>query len=473
MRRLSVPLAFLAAVSAACGSPARPPSSPTATPPSPSPVSGLADLAQDLDLPPAYRNGWAVAADFAIQDGGYDQFQRAMQLHVGIPTPSPTPALLGNELGPDVVPFPRDQAWGELAFTTPLARRGQALGFLVLDPVAGWTGQAMALAGSLGVRGGAPAAPTRLSQAVDLTTLAAGTPLTLGWSHAGFVRDGLIPGPEAATWRVVIRDATSGLVLVPAHDGQLLTSGPVTPVDASAAAGKKVTVDFELLGSPRSFVFLDDVSLMSTTEHLLNGGFEAASIGPWTLTGEEQPCQVVAGKRTVGGLEIERRVFVRPDRRWARFVDLFHNPGAAAITTEANYLHELGAVTNAMIRTRPGQKALTAWDGGLISPARRDLAIVHGSSALVPEFHSASAPGAGDGSPNVWTRFPLTVPAGQTRVIVQFVVLTEFATGDSPGATATPTQANLEADAIVAGFWSSTTYREGMTAEDVAAIVNF
>jgi hypothetical protein len=436
-------------------------------------VSGLADLAQDLDLPPGYRNGWALDADFAIQDGGYDQFQRAVQLHVGIPDPKPTPALLGNELGPSVFPFPRDQSWSELAFTTPLVQRGQALGFQVRDPIAGWTGGSVALAGNFGVRGVAPPAPTRLSQAVDLTALAAGTPLTLSWSHAGFVSDGLIPAPAAATWRVVIRDATSGLVLVAAHDGQALLSGPVTPVDATAAAGKQVTVDFELLGSPRGFVFVDDVSLVSTTEHLLNGGFELASIAPWTVIGEEQPCQVVAGRRTVGGLEIERRVFARPDRRWARFVDVFRNTSTAAITTEANYLHELGAVTNAVIRTRPGLKALTAWDGGMISPARRDVAIVHGSSALLPEFLSVSTPGAGDGSPNVWTRFPLTVPAGQSRVIVQFVVLTELATGDSPSALATPTQASLEADAIVSGFWPSATYREGMTAAEVASIVNF
>lgn len=477
MRRLLAPLLAVAALAAACGSPSPHPGFPAATPPSPSSVNALADLPQDLLLVPGNRNTWAMAPDFALQDGGYDQFQRAMQLQVGLPTSAPTADSLPGDLGPGVFPFPFNppdgQQWSELQFTTPLVARGAGQLAALVASSNTLLGQEVVLAGSLGrpAAGGA-LVPTRLSQTVDLTGVAA--PLTLGWRQHGLVRDGSIPGP-ARSWQVVVRDATNGSVLTTAPLGNAVAPGPVTPVDVSAAANKTVSVDFELLGSPSSFVGVDEVQLLDggAVNHLTNPGFEGAALGPWTVTGADQPCQVVSGKRTVGGLEIERRVFARPDQRWARFVDVFRNAGSATVTTQVNYLHELGAATNAVIQKRPSQKALSAWDGSQVSPARRDVAVVFGSTALAPVFRSVSAPGAGDGAANVWTRFPLTVPAGQTRVVVQFVVLTETATGDSPSASATPTQANVEADAIVGGFWSTTTYREGMTADQVAAIVNF
>jgi hypothetical protein len=478
VRRLLAPLVLLVTLAAACGSPSPHPATPTATPPSPSAVNALADLPQDLSLVPGDRNTWDLDPGFALQGGGYfDPFQRAMQLQVGLPATPPTADSLPGDLGPGVLPFPYNpldgQRWSELQFTTPVVARGAGqLAALVASPNTLF-GMEVVLAGSLGLpAAGGALVPTRLSQTVDLTGVAA--PLTLGWRQHGLVRDGSIPGP-AHSWQVVVRNAADGSVLTTAPPGNAVAAGPVTPFDVSAAENKTVTIDFELLGSPSSFVGVDEIQLLDggAVNHLVNPGFEGAALGPWRVTGADQPCQVVSGKRIVGGLEIERRVFARPDLRWARFVDVFRNAGSATVTTQVNYLHELAAVTDAVIQERPSQKALSAWDGGLVSPARRDVAVVFGSTALAPVFRSVSAPGGGNGGANVWTRFPLTVPAGQTRVIVQFVVLTEIATGDTPSATATPTQANLEADAIVAGFWSTTTYREGMTADQVAAIVNF
>ncbi len=465
---------LLAALAAACGSPQPHPSYPAAPLPTPAAVNALADLPQDLAGPPGTRSFWDLDAGLALQDGGDDQFDRAVQLHVGIPTTPPTADSLPNELGP-VTPFPFDQQWSELTFTTPMVARGQAQLSAVVASANALLGQEVVLSPSFTVpAAGGAAAPTRLSQAVDLTGVAA--PLTLGWTHHGVVLDGLLPAPVPASWRVVVRDAASGNVLTVAFDGSAVTPGPVAPVDVSAAAGRKVTLDFELLGSPRGFVAVDEVALLDAgaVNHVANPGFEGASLAPWTVTGPDLPCQVVSGKRLVGGLEVERRVYARPDRRWARFADVFRNPGAAAITTQLNYLHELGASTEAVIQKSAGGKALSAWDAGPLKPARRDLAIVFGTSPLGPVYRSSTAAGLGDGSPTVWTRFPLTVPAGQVRVVVHFVVLSEDRTGDTAtAATARAALADQEAAAIAAGFWSTTTWREGMTAEQVAAIVNF
>lgn len=469
MRRLLAPLAPLVAVAAmasACGSPSpHPISFPPATPPSASSVNALADLPQDVAGPPGTRNTWDLDSGFALGDGGDDQFARAVQLYVGVPTTAPTASSLPNELGP-VVPFPFDQRWSELSYTTPVVPRAASLSAVVTSANA-LLGHEVVLAGSFGVAAaGGAATPTRLSQVVDLTS-ATGA-LALGWSHRGVALDGRIPAaPAVDAWRVTVHDAASGNVLVSAYSANVVGFGPVVPVDVSAAAGHRVSLDFELLGSPRGYVAVDEVSLKGgATEYVRNGGFEAASMAPWTVTGPDQPCQVVSGQRTVGGLVVERRVLARPDQRWARFLDIFHNGSGSAITTEANYLHESGAVKDAVIAKRPGGKALTVWDMG---PTHlRDVAIVQGTSALPPVFLSATATSGGE--PNVWTRFPLTVPAGGTKVIVQFVVLAETRAADNG---LTPTLASAEADAIVGGFWSTTTYREGMTADQVAAIVNF
>lgn len=474
MRRILAPLILSAAVAtlaAGCGSPA-PHAPPPATPPSASAVNALADLPQDLSLPPGQRNFWDLDRGFALSDGGDDQFDRAVQLHLGLPNPVPSANSLAGDLGPDLTPFPFDQALAELSFTTPVVTRGAGRLAAVVPLVPASLGHELVLAGSHGV----PAADggplgTRLSQAIDLP--AASGNMLLGWTHHGVVLDGTIPG-AAPSWRVAVRDTASGNELVAFTSG-VGNPGPVVPLDVSAFAGRRVELLFDLVGSPRGYMAIDDVSIMSGGNQLVvNGSFEEATLAPWTVTGPDQPCQVVSGKRDVKGLQVERRVLARPEARWARFVDRFTNLGTTTVTTEANYLHELGAGLEAVIQRSGNQKSLSSWDGNGVHPARRDLAIVYGASALPTAFRSSTASLLADGSPYVWTRFPLSVAPGQTRVVVHFVVLAESRTGDTAwDATTRSALADREAAAIVNGFWSSAAYREGMTAEDQAGLVNF
>lgn len=472
MRRLLAALALSTAFATGCGSssPASPPSPPPATPPSPSAVNALADLPQDLSLAPGTRNSWDLDADFALGDGGDDQFDRAVQLYLGRPSTPPTPDLLPIDLGP-VAPFPLDQRQVELSFTTPVLGRAAGLAAVVAAGNVAM-GKELVLAASWAVpAGGGAVVGTRLSQAIDLP--AAGGNLLLGWTHRGVVLDAAIPGGGAG-WRVTVQPAAGGNALIAFSTGSG-SPGPVTPIDLAPLAGQSVLLTFELIGTPRSAVAIDDVSLMSgATQLIANGNFESGALAPWTVTGPDQPSQVVSGKRTVGGLVVERRVFARPERRWARFVDRFQNTGSSAVTTEVSYLHELGALSDAVIQASGGGKAFSSWDASGFSPARRDLAVVYGTSPLPAAYRGATGLGAGDGSPWAWTRFPLTVPAGQTRVIVQFVVLTESRTGDTAAsAAARSVLADQEAAAIVSGFWSDPAYREGMTAEDEGLLVNF
>jgi hypothetical protein len=472
VRRSLAPLALSAAFAVACGSSSAPPSSrPASTPPSPSAINALADLPQDLALAPGTRNSWDLDADFALGDGGDDQFDRAMQLLVGVPATPPTADSLPIDF-PNLLPFPSDQALGELAWTTPLVARGEAQLASLVASANVLLGKEVVLAGSWAApAAGGAVVGTRLSLAVDLT--GAATPLRLGWTHHGLLLDGTISG-AATAWRVVVRDTASGNELE-VWTGNVVADGPVAPVDVSAMAGKQVSVVFELRGSPRSFMAVDQVSLTAAGNELLaNGGFDGATLAPWTVTGPDQPCQVVSGKRPVGGLVLERRVFARPERRWARFVDRFTNLGTSTVTTEASYLHELGALSDAVVQSSGGGKAFSSWDASGVSPARRDLAVVYGTSRLPAAWRGATGLAAGDGSPLAWTRFPLSVPPGQTRVIVQFVVLTEFRTGDTAASAATRSAlADQEAAAIVGGFWSDPAYREAMSPEDQGVLVNF
>ncbi len=469
MRRILAPLALIAVFAAACGS--SDPRLPPATPPSPSAVNALADLPQDLAGVPGARSFWDLDRDFALSDGGDDQFDRAVQLHLGIPSPAPTADSLPIDLGADLSAFPFDQLSDELAFTSPVVARGEAQLAALVASSNVLLGKEVVLSGSFGLpAAGGSAAGTRMSQALDLTVAA--TPLLLSWTQHGVVLDGTIAS-GAAAWRVVVRDTASGNELVAAPGN--VANGPVGPIDVSAMAGRQVSLIFELRGSPRGFMALDQVSLTGGgTELLGNGGFEGGSLSPWSVSGPDQPCQVVSGRRAVKGLEVERRVLARPDQRWARFVDRFHNPGTVTVTTEASYLHELGAGAEAVIQRSGSQKALSSWDANGIHPARRDLAIVFGASTLPAAFRSSTASGLADGSGYVWTRFPLSVAPGQTRVIVQFVVLAESRTGDTAwDLGARSVLADQEANAIVNGFWSTTTYREAMTPEDLGSLVNF
>ena len=471
MRRLLAPLVAVAALNAACDSPSPHPVDPGGTNPSPAAVNALADLPQDVAGPPGTRNFWDLDQDFALGDGGDDQFDRAAQLYVGVPTTPPTADSLPIDLGP-VIPFPLDQQLDQLSFTTPVVTRGAAPLSAVVASSNVAMGNELVLAASFGVpaAGGAPVG-TRLSQSIDLP--AASGNMMLGWTHHGVVLDGAIPG-AAPSWRVVVRDASSGNELV-AHASGVGSPGPVVPVDVSAFAGRRVSLEFELRGSPRGFMAVDDVSVSSGGNELVgNGTFETGALAPWIVAGPDLPCQVVSGKRIVGGLEIERWVYANPGLRWARFVDAFRNPGTAAVTTEVNYLHELGAGLEAVIQRSGSGKALSAWDANGVHPARRDLAVVYGTTSLPAAYRSSTAQGLGDGSPYLWTRFPLTVAPGQVRAVVQFIVLSEARTGDTAfDATEHATLADQEANAIVNGFWSTSTYREGMTADQVAGIVNW
>jgi hypothetical protein len=205
----------------------------------------------------------------------------------------------------------------------------------------------------------------------------------------------------------------------------------------------------------------------------VTGGFAAAGLAPWTVTGPDQPCQLVAAAQPVGGVKVVRQFMARPENLWGRYLDTYENTSTTAtVTTEANYLHVLGASTEAVIQPSAGGKAVSSWDANGFTPARRDVALVFGATTLPPVYRSTTVPLAG--SPYVWTRFPLTLAPGQKKVVVHFVVLTKDRTGDTAtDLSARATTADTEAAAIVNGFWSDAAYREGMTAEQEGALVNF
>jgi hypothetical protein len=238
---------------------------------------------------------------------------------------------------------------------------------------------------------------------------------------------------------------------------------------------------FELAAAPdASLVTVDDVHLaVDGVDVLTNGDFSGGLTG-WTTSAATGPSRVVGAPRIVGtphlsgNLSVSRSVYVAPDGGWVRITDLVTNPApSGTVTTDAVYAFKLGVGVHGVASAVPGTatKAFSAWD---IDGAVPDVAIVHGGGQ--PYFRGATDFTLGTGgSEDAFSLVTLSVPAGQSKAIVHFIVLGQGSTGATAGVTATTRPAAVEATAkaIVDGFASTPTYRAYMSAAEQAAIANF
>ena len=176
------------------------------------------------------------------------------------------------------------------------------------------------------------------------------------------------------------------------------------------------------------------------------------------------------------GLRVERDIFVPADGRFARFLEVLRNDGAAPITTTVSVYGNLGSDGGTVfvgtsdapdLNFDTDDRYLLTDDG---SNGGSDPSMAHifaGQNARVaPEFVSLS----GD---NFEWRFPVTIPAGQTVIVMHFG--SQNANRDASRANAeaivnlaAPTLANLtraEQNAIVNFLAFVDTDRDGLPDE--------
>ena len=278
----------------------------------------------------------------------------------------------------------------------------------------------------------------------------------------------------------------------PADDSLLETLQTVTSIDSnsytadlSAYVGQSIIVSFEISSSGYGPNLIDDISLTdaATTEYIVNGDFETGNLAGWSTNAPNELQNMTSGAETLSGLTVTRSFYTVPNKLWGRWVDVFTNETAAAISATVSYDADLGSDDYGILYMTPETfgMSLTGWDGEAQedppSPATssndRDFAFVFGNVDNL-DFASATAIDAGDGSDIIEHSYDIAVAPGETVAIVNFIVMNGVDTGETAvDATARATAIDTEVKRIVDNFWNDGQYRTGMTQAQIDAIENF
>lgn len=405
----------------------------------------------DGEVAPGQANIFDLNTDFSIDDGNDDQLDGGLVLSVTVGSTSES--------------FPNDQTYAELTAYGPELTTSDGVKAVTFSTDSNWVvnGTTSAVLH--------PIADARLQQTLDLTT-AAGHPVALTWAgspHAGTYDF----GDEPCQMQVVVRDTAGNLLTTLFSTGSAGATGTWGSAALDAYAGQVIVLSFEQSG-PYSTSVVDDVSVMDTTsnhEYVVNGDFEAGATG-WTVPQPRVSQNVSSGVRTVAGLQVQRTFFSQPNAVWGRMTDVFTNTTGAAVQATVTYDTNLGSDGAGIIYATPGTngKALTTWDG---DSGDRDVGFVFGSADTVT-YTSATALHSYDGDDNLSVSFNITVPAGGSVTLVNFLLFTGTDTGlNATDTTARATDVDTAAAAIVANFRSDVAYQRGMTQAQIDTLKNF
>jgi hypothetical protein len=408
---------------------------------------------------PGQPNIWDIDDDFSLNDGGDDQFDGVMFLSVE-----------GND-------FP-SQAYSDLTYFTPAMTIDDGI---KVAAVVENIGPSYNSSEYLAISGTYSAAlngiyDARLSQTVDLS--GAVSPANLSWTWDITLTD---RGPEPYA-RVVIRSVTDGSLLATLEN---VTTDDANSYNISMDAyiGQSVIVSFESSSHTESARLIDDVSLTdsNSTQYITNGDFETGNLTGWTTNEPEELQNMTSASVTLAGLTVTRSFYTVPDKLWGRWIDVFTNETAAAITTTIAYSHNLGSDNYGILYLTPGTdgQALTGWDATSdsgydpgSSSNDRDFAFVFGDVTEVV-FTSATGLDTGDGSDDITHGYNVTVEPGETVAIVNFVVMNGIDTNmTATDETALATEIDTEVTNILTNFWTDNQYRTGMTQAQIDAIIN-
>jgi hypothetical protein len=411
----------------------------------------------DPAIAPGQANIWDLSEDFVINDGGDDQFDGALHLSVNV--------------GETQEDFPTDQTYQELTAMGPEmgASDGvKAVSFTSDVNFSQNTGRYAFLHAG---------AEVRLQQILNLGS-AVGPGISLAW--AGIPSAGNTGNPlsdPAQYGQVVVRDTAGALLATLFRADANGASGTWGSASLTAFIGQTVVLSFEqrvwASGST-----IDTVSVKDTanTEFVVNGDFEAEGSG-WTVLATKVSQNVRTGVRTLNGLEVQRTFYTQPNLLWARMADVFRNPTAAPIEAVVSYATNLGSDSWGIIYPTPGatQKALSTWDyksnGGVAGD--RDVGFAFGAADVV-DYRSDTALGARAGSDDVLFKFNISVPAGGSVTLLNFVVMSGTDTGlTATDVTARATEVDTQLVDIANNFRTNFAYQRGLTQAQLDTAKNF
>lgn len=439
--------------------PAPPPApelaTPTSLPASTILSQSLVNHDSDGAVGPGQANFWDLTPDFSIGNGWNDQFAGS---GVGVGSGALT---LSVRTGSRPAGFDADQTFAEL---TPLGpEMTQADGLKVVSITTDPQFQSNGVAAFLH-----PVPEARLQQTLDLRQ-ATGR-VSLGWSGIwGKLRGNF--GDEAAFMQVVLRDTSGGLLTTLFRVDRNVQSGLWGFAWLTPYIGQVVVLSFEQCncgqGTSIEIVSVDD----ARRSFIVNGDFSAGLTG-WTVSQTRGAQNIRSGSRTLRGLEVQRTFYAQPSLAWGRMTDTFHNPSASPITAKATYTSFLGSYGAGVIYPPAGapQKALAVWDG---AGKGRDAGFVFGTADNVA-YTSASMLGTADGSNEVTVDFDITVPAGGTVTLVNFLILTGTNTWiGAASIAARAIEVDAQAAAIAANFRTDVIYQRGLTQQQLDTLKNF
>jgi len=406
------------------------------------------------DLTPGVANMWDLGRDFAIATGGGGHFDGALKMRVA------------------ATAFPSDQNFDGLVFEGPAF--GTADG-LVPAIVYNQVSTGIAVGEGVFSLSMAPMADARLSQTLNLTS--AVPPIML------FLAEGTSMAPsnfstEPYFVEVLLKDSANGYLQSILYMGDLGTGG-LPGADLSPYAGRIVRLFIEARSTPHSLILFDAISVTDAdaTEFVTNGDFETGDLTGWSRNTPSESRNVTSALRTVGSLETTRSFYTAPDARWARMVDVFTNPTAAQIDETITYEVDLGSDGDGIIYDTPNTMglAITTWDS--IDGGQRDIGWAFGGATSVDYTSDDTLGASGNGNDIMTVTFDISVPAGESVALVNFLVLDTDNTGNGAvdvGDTADVVDAELQA--IVAGWPTDDTVNEfnlGLSQAQLDAVENF
>ena len=410
----------------------------------------------DPEAAPGQANFWDLRTDLALGDGNNNQFNGALRLCVTV--------------GADVQPFPSDQTYAGLTAYGPELGAGDGVktvtfvgpGNAHLHPVRG----------------------VKLQQTLDLRNAVA--PISLAWASqynaAAFAASAESFSDEPFSWQVVLRDSSGTLLKTFFRFDQTDTTGIGVGADGSgelsAYANQTVVLSFEhespAYGSQVASVSVTDGN---GTQFVVNGDFASGARG-WSVPAVQASHNVQSAPRTLHGLAVRRMFYTEPDALWGRWTDCFANNTPNPIAVVVSYESTLGSGGRGVIYSTPGAngKALTSWDGsdGSEDGTRdRDIGMVFGSG-VTANFGSAQALATANGSANIVFSHTISVPAGGSVALINFIIMNGTDTGKTAsdiGARATAVD-TLAAD-IANNFRTQFAYQRGMMQAQLDTLKNF
>ena len=405
----------------------------------------------DPEAAPGQANFWDLRTSLALGDGYNNQFASALNL--------------GVSSGDTVLAFPADQTH------TGLTAYGPELGAADGVKTVSFVG-----AGNAHLH---PVRGARLQQTLDLTN-ATGT-ISLTWtsaySAAAFAISPECFADEPFSWKVVLRDGAGTLLktLFSYDQNDAASSSPSPGIgtdgigDLSAHAGQTVVLSFEhdspAYGSQVSSVSVTDGA---GNQYVINGNF--ADSNGWTVPAVKVSQNVQSAPRPLHGLNVRRMFYTQPNALWGRWTDCFENPTPNPVSVVVSYDSTLGSGGRGVIYNTPGAngKALTSWDGstGNEDGTRdRDIGMVFGSGVTKSV----------DGSANIKFTHTVSVPAGGSVALVNFIILSGKDTGQTVPAdiNARATEVDLLAADIANNFRTNFAYQRGMMQAQLDTLKNF